>query len=114
MAFADQAIAKPGKVVEILRRRPRRVAVESGQPMTDVGGIADLAHLAVAHDIEPGVFLHPHRVVHTPLQHLLDERSIALLSTVQREEQLDDICRSREAADVGGENAAVGHLGIYD
>src|SRR5688572_26543752 len=105
MAFADQAIAKLRKVVEVLRRRPSRVALESRQPMPDVGGIADLAHLAVAHDIEPGVPLSRHDAGDALLQHSVYERGITLLSPLQREQHVDDFRRSRKAADVRGEDA---------
>src|SRR5262245_18610209 len=105
MAFTDQAIAELGEVVEVLRRWPRRVAVEPRQPMPHVGGIADLAHLAVAHDVEPGVLLHSHRVADTSLQRLVDEASVARLSTLQREQHVEDVSRPRETADVSCEHA---------
>ena len=41
--FLHQSIAERRKVVEVLRRRARRIAFEAGQAMADVGGVADLA-----------------------------------------------------------------------
>src|SRR5688572_24785712 len=105
MTFADEPIAKLREVVEILRRRPRRVAVESRQPMPHVRGIADLAHLAVAHDVEPGVLLQPNDLVHALLQCVLEMLRIDVVAAILSEQQIDDCLRSWKAADVSGEDA---------
>src|SRR5688572_16365195 len=108
MTFADQAIAKLREVVEILRRRPFRVAVESRQPMPHVRGIADLAHLAVAHDVEPSVSLQPDDLVYALLQCVLETLCIDGVAAILGEQQIDEPLRSWEAADVCGEDAIGG------
>ena len=69
-----------------------RIAVESGQPMADVGGVADLAHLAVADDVEPGVVLQPDDLVDALLQR---RRRTAtgrcFVTAILGEQQVDDL-----------------------
>ena len=105
MTGADQLIAKLRKVVEVLRRGAFRIAVEPGQPMPDVGGIADLAHLAVAHHVEPGVLLESHDLPHALLQDIVEKNGIDLVAAILREQQIDELLRSWKAADVRGEDA---------
>ena len=48
------------KLHQVLARLARRVAGEPGEAVLDVGGVADLAHLAVAHDVDAGLDLPAH------------------------------------------------------
>ena len=82
--------------------------------MADVGGVADLAHLAVADDIEPGVVLPTNDLVHGLLQQVIEQSSVVLVTAILREQHVDNLPRSRKAADVCGEDAIGGHLEIYD
>ena len=83
--------------------------------MADVSGVADLAHLAVADDVEPCVFLQPDDLVHALLQHVIEQSRVVLVTAILGEQQIDDLPRSRKAADVCGEDAIGGHLDlIYD
>ena len=57
-ALLGEPVAKPRVGVQVGRRRARHVAdLEAAQPMADVGGVADLAHLAVGDEVDPGIDL---------------------------------------------------------
>jgi hypothetical protein len=56
-AFGNQLVAIIGQLIDILRGGPRGIAFKSRQPVTDVGGVADLAGLAIAHDVDTGLLL---------------------------------------------------------
>ena len=52
-----------GVVLEIGRGAPGAVALEPGNPILDVGGVGELAHLAVADDVDADRDLTAHHVV---------------------------------------------------
>ena len=82
-------------------------AAEAGESLRDVGRVAGLALLAVAHDVDPGVDLARHDAGDGLLQHPLLRRVVG--GAVAREaERLDEAGRPREASGVRGEDA-VGH-----
>src|ERR1700733_11687265 len=61
VAFRDQFVPESGNIVEVLRGRARDVAREkTGEAVADVGRVADLAHLAVAYDVDAGIDLTRH------------------------------------------------------
>ena len=47
-----QFLQQARELDQVLSRLARRIAVEAGQAVLDVGGVADLAHLAVADDVD--------------------------------------------------------------
>ena len=54
-------LEKAREALEILRRAARAVALEAREPVLDVGGVADLAHLAVGRDRDArGALLRQH------------------------------------------------------
>ena len=104
MAGLHQAIAIVGIVVEILRRGARGIAFEAGEAMANVGGVADLAHFAVARDVDTGVGLLLHDVINGARDDGFELCGIHRLATVLREEQIDNFLRTRKTADVRREN----------
>ena len=110
VAGAPALVGKPLHVarvrVEIRRRGPRDVAdLEPAQPVADVCGVADLAHLAVADHVDARLDLMTHavedRLVEQPVIALLVDRLAAILG----EHQFDELRRPGQAADVGGKDA---------
>ena len=103
-----EPVAEPGIGVEVGRGRARHVAdLEAAEPVTDVGCVADLAHLAVAHEVDACLDL----VAHALLDCFADGAVVGVpvdgLALVLGEDLVDDRLRSRQAADVRGQNAAV-------
>ncbi len=72
MAGLHQPVAIFGEILQVLRRRPRRIAFKAGQAMTDIRRVTDLAHFAVARDIDAGGGLARHGVVDGPRHHALE------------------------------------------
>ena len=72
--------------------------------MTDVGGVADLARLAVADDVDASVDLPLHGVVHAALYSFVERGRIDHFIAILREQQVEDLVRSRQAPDVRGED----------
>jgi hypothetical protein len=99
------ALAKFRIVHEIEMRLGRKLTAEAGEPVLDVGGIADLAGLAVADDVEADLGLAPDDVTHGPGDDAREFRLIVRLAAVLAQQQRDRVVRPRQAADVGGENA---------
>src|SRR5262249_4287253 len=93
--------------VEIGRRRPRRVAqLEPTQPVADVGGVADLAHLAVGDPIHPGIHLMLDPVAHGAADDAVELVGVHRLAPVLGEDEIDNLLGPRKAADVGGGDGA--------
>ena len=89
---------------QVLPRLARRVAIEAGQPVLDVGRVADLAHLAVADDVDADLDLLADDFRDRVGDHLLGvrrHRSAVLMG----EQHVGDRLRARQAADVGREYA---------
>jgi hypothetical protein len=99
-----------GEVLQVRRRVACAVAVEAGQPVLDVGGVADLAHLAVADDVDPRTALREHHVDHRRLDDLRGLPRVERPSLLAAEHDLGDGGGARQAADVGGENPGAGSL----
>jgi len=81
-----EAIAIFWKVVEITRRWARRIALESCQAVPNISGIADLAHLAIAHDIDACLRLVLHCLFDSPPHRIFKLFFIAGFSLVLREQ----------------------------
>ena len=81
-------------------RLPGYVAAEARQPLGDVGRIADLAELAVAHDRYSGRLLLGHRILDGRLYEPLESGRIVGLAVVAGEQQRDELAGAREAPDV--------------
>ncbi len=107
-ARLGEPVAEPGIGVEVGGGRARDVAdLEAAEPVTDVGRVADLAHLAVTHEVDACVDL----VAHALLDRFPDGALVGLtvdgLALVLGEDLVDDRLRSRQAADVRRQDAAV-------
>ncbi len=100
-AGLDLAVAESRKRVEVGRRRARDVVeLEAGQTVAHVCRIADLAHLAVADEVDPGVDLVRDSVgdrrAHDTLELGVVDRAAVVLS----EHDVDNLLGPREAADM--------------
>ena len=99
-----------GEVVDLLlpRRRHARVAhvdLEPAEAVLHVAEEADLAHLAVGHDVDARLDLMAHPVGHRLGDLAVEQLGVvgtAVLPLLQRVEELG---RPGQAADVGGEDA---------
>ena len=99
MRFAELRVRR-----EIEMRRPRMVARESGEPVLDVGGVADLARLAVADDVDARGDLLGDGVGDAGRDGGVESGAVVRLAAVFLVEQLDDLGAARQAADVGRED----------
>jgi hypothetical protein len=70
--------------------------------MADISGVTDFAHLAVAGDVDTGVGLFLHDVVHGAGDGGFELLGIHGLAAILREEEVHDILRTGKAADVSG------------
>lgn len=97
--------AKFGEGFQVQCDLPLAIAAETGEPVFDVRGVADLARLAIAHHVDAGRNLPldvgidgvPHRAV--------EVRTIVRLAALLTHEPVYDCRAAGEAADVCGENA---------
>ncbi len=96
---------------QILSRLARRVAVEPGQAARDVGSVADLAHLAVADQVDANLHLPAHHVGHGRGNDGVVASAVTRFFALAREQHLRHGPAAREAADVRREDsvAAVRH-----
>jgi len=79
--------------------------------MADVGGVTDLAHLAVADQVDSGVDLVLHAITNRLADHPVVLLPVDRLAPVLGEDKIDGRPRARQAADVRRENACLlGHL----
>jgi hypothetical protein len=80
------------------------VAAEAGQPVSHIGGEARLAHLAIAHHVDPGRYLPVddlhHGRFHPAGEGIVVDRPVGLAVLDHRQQ----VRRARQAAGVGGEN----------
>ena len=100
-AGIGQALFVGGKIIQVLRRRPRHIAdFETCEAMPHVGDIADLAHFAIADDIDAGFHLlgccFPHRLPHDAVKFRLIVSFVAIL----RKKLIDHVLGTRHAADM--------------
>ena len=91
-----------GRKREVLGRLARRMAAEAREALYDVGRIADLAHLAVADDRDPGLDLPLHRLVDSLLHHAVELGLVICLALVAGEQQRNEFGAARQAADMRG------------
>ena len=106
---ARKAVLVLGVVVEVLGRRAWHVAdFEARQAMTDVGGVADLRHLAVRDDVDAGFLLLEHDIGDGVAHDGVVSSAVEAFALGLREQLVDHGLRSRQAADVGGEDAVAG------
>jgi hypothetical protein len=113
MALADKSIAKLREVVQVLGGGTFRIALESGEAVTDVRGVADLAHLAVTHDIDAHVVLAANDLVYAVLEGVLELLGIDLVAAILREQEIDNTLWSWKAAYVRRQDAiGDGHRGV--
>ena len=92
------------------RLRPRgallrhRLRFEAGQPLADVGHEAGLALLAVVDDVDAQLRLPPHHVRDGLADAGLEGRRVVRLAARARREHVEEVRRTRQAANVGGED----------
>ena len=79
---------------------PRMVAGEAAQPVLDIGGVTDLARLAVAHHVESESDLLAHDLIDGAGHGLLELRGIERLPLLLGHQQVHDVLGARQAADV--------------
>ena len=91
---------------QVLARLARGVAGESRQAARDVGRIADLAHLAIADDIDADLDLPAHDLRYRFRDDCVVPRDLTRLLALAREEHVRHRLAAWQAADVGGEDAA--------
>ena len=98
-------VAKVRIGVQIRWRCPGHIAdLEPAEAVADVGGVADLAHLPVAHNVDSGVDLVTHAIAHRRGDQLVVAAAIHGLAAVFGEYDVDDLLRPRQAANVGGQD----------
>ena len=90
---------------EVRRHAARAVAGEAVEAVLDIGGIADLAHLAVGDHVHPGVDLLAHHVRDGAFHAGVERAPVGERAVLLGEQHLGDIRRPRQAADMRGENA---------
>jgi hypothetical protein len=108
-------VAKRGKIVLILRRGAGHVArFKASQPMADVRRVADLAHFAVAHDIQARLGLLIDGIGNGGADGGVKLLLIDSFTAILREQEIDHFLRPGQATDMGGKNA-VGtlHLRVF-
>src|SRR6516164_6545168 len=97
---------KTWKLNQVLARLARSVAGEPREAPRDVGRIADLAHLAIADDVDADLDLAAHDLRYRFRNDRVVPRDITRLLPLAREEQVRHRLTAGQAADVGGEDAA--------
>ena len=80
-----------------------RLPIEAGQPVLHIGRVALLALLAVVDDIDAGLRLPPHHVVHGGCHTLVEARWLA--AGVACDDHLLQVVRPRQTACVGRADA---------
>ncbi len=105
MAFLHQLVAIVRKIVQILRSRPRRIALKTRQTMANVGCVADLALLPIAGDVDTAFLLKTDHVIHRALHGRFKDRRVERFLAVLRKNKVHYVLRPRQAADVRGKNA---------
>jgi hypothetical protein len=93
------------EVLQIGGRRARRVAVEPGDTILDIGRVADLRHLAVRHKVDPAGDLPRDAGVDRLADHRVELRLIDRFSAFLRENEIGDRAAAGQRADMGGEDA---------
>ena len=95
-----------------MRRRLRRLVIvaaaegrDAGKAVADIEGIGDLAHFAVANDVDAGGGLFCHDLANRLGKTRLESRLIELPAVFPRFEKGQEIRRARQAAYMGRENA---------
>ena len=98
-----EAVTEARIRVQIGRRGARNVAdLEAAEAVADIGRVADLAHLAVADEVDPGLHLAPDAIAHRLADHAVVSCPVDRLAAVLGEHELDDLLGPRQASDMGG------------
>src|SRR6516164_7960882 len=97
---------KTWKLNQVLARLARGVAGEPRQAARDVGRIADLAHLAIADDVDADLDLSAHDLRYRIGDNGVVPRAIAALIALAREQHVRHRLTAGKATDVGGQDAA--------
>ena len=99
-----QLLQDARKLDQILSRLTRRIAGEPGDAVLDVGGIADLAHLAVAHHVDAGLDLTAHDIAYGFGNRGAPGGRIRNLAAIACEQDVGYGLRARQAADMRDQN----------
>jgi hypothetical protein len=86
------------------------VCFEAGEPLADVGYEPRLALLAVIDDIDTQLCLPPHHVRNGLADAGVEGRRIVRLATGARREHVEEVRRTRQAANMSGEDPLCTHL----
>ena len=74
------------EIVKVFRRGARHIGdFEAGEAVTNIGGVTDLAHLAIADDVDAGVHLLGGHLTYRALHHEVKFDFVIRLSLVLRE-----------------------------
>ena len=107
-ARGREAVAEARVGVEVGGRRARHVAhLEAAQAMADERRVADLAHLAVADDVDARVDLVLDAILDRRADDALVLLGVDLLALVLGEDDVDDVLRARKAPHVRRQDATV-------
>ena len=93
-----------------VRRHPaqRLRLAEAVQPVLDIVGVGNFRHLAIADDVDAALDLFLHDFRHRFGYEAFQQGRIVGPVAVLRDEQVDQVVRPRQAADMGGQDAVGG------
>jgi hypothetical protein len=97
--------AEVRKFLQIARNLALVAATESRQAILDVGGVADLRSLPVAHDIDADRHLLLHDLRSRLAHRLVENGRVERLAALLPEQHVDYGSAAGQTPDVGGENA---------
>jgi hypothetical protein len=115
VARGGEAVAEARVGVEVRRCRARDVAhLEAAQAVADEGRVADLAHLAIADDVDARVDLVLDAILDRRADDALVLLGVDLLALVLREDDVDHVLGARKAPHVSRQDATVlSHAGHH-
>ena len=102
-ALFRKAVAIFREFVKVARCGARNGSgAKSGEAMTNVRRVADFAHFAIAHDINPGFGLFAHNFGNRALHRRVENGGINSVSSVLCKELINHLLRAWQTADVCG------------
>ena len=101
-AFALPAHER-GKCLKIGWRRALTIPIEAGDPVLDIGCIADLRHLTIRDQINPRFDLARHCIAHRSANHRIELGGINCFAAFLSEHEIGHGGRARQRTDVSGQ-----------
>ena len=86
------AFQEAREILQVGGSPSRGIAGEPGDPVLDVGGVADLGHLAVGDQIDAGLDLAPDCLVDAGPDRLVEHRRVNRLLALDREQHVGHRC----------------------